>query len=182
MSASGILGKAPARARAAVAGRPRPSGNNGRNGAPAADKWVTFLGSEFVAAGNVALSIASVATYSVARGSTITAGHSLYNFVWLAIYSGLLYFAKKIPYLQKSPLIAGILEILIVSSIIYFFTMGWADKAAAEKANIADNLKTEADSTRCLSDTGSCAKQKCIKETGSTVSGSTRKGEIVPCT
>jgi hypothetical protein len=151
--------------------------------APEVDKWVTFLGSPYVAAGNVVLSIASVATYSVARGSTITAGHSVYNFLWLAIYSAIVFFAKTVTQLQQRPIVVMFFEILLAYNIIWYLTMGWSDKEAAEKANVADNLKTEADKTRCLSGTGTCAEsKKCIKEVGSTVTDNIRKGEIVSCT
>lgn len=151
------------------------------SGAPEVDKWVTFLGSPYVAAGNVVLSIVAVATYSVARGSTITAGEYVYNFGWLAIYSAIVFFAKSVSSLQKLPIVVILIEIYLAFWILRYLTMGWSDKEAVEKANITDNLKTEADSTRCLSGTGTCTKEKCIKETGSTLSGTIRKGEITNC-
>ena len=180
MSASGISGKArnmlskaAARARTAVASRSRAP-------APEIDKWVTFLGSPYVALGNVVLSIASVATYSVARGSTITAGQSIYNFVWLAIWSALVFFAKSVTSLQKRPIVVMLFEMYLAYWILRYLTMGWSDKEAVEKANITDNLKTEADKTRCLTGTGTCsddlAAERCVKKDGAIV-----KGVIAAC-
>ena len=164
-------------------GRPSFTKSLKTSGAPEVDKWVTFLGSPYVAAGNVVLSIAAVATYSVARGSTITSGEYVYNFCWLAVYSAIVFFAKSVSSLQKLPIVVILIEIYLAFWILRYLTMGWSDKEAVEKENITDNLKTEADSTRCLSGTGTCTKEKCIKETGSTLSssGTIRKGEITNC-
>ena len=76
-------------------------------------------------------------------------------------------------------------ELYLAYNIIWYLTMGWSDKEAKEKKNIADNLKTEADKTRCLAGTGTCSEEvdakRCIKEANSIVSGTTRKGIIAAC-